>query len=161
DSSVGDIGGATRVSSYLRWIEEETGQLQTPVTKSNTPPDDGEVARQVAEGEGVWFLVQLSTNATQQASVDFVTRDGSALAGQDYIPTRGTLTLAEGERWAKIWVQTLADNLIEGDETFYLSISNPVGAAFPGGRTELTAMRTIVDDIHLVGVTHLVPELFG
>lgn len=161
DGSVGDIGVATRVSSYLQWIEEETGQVQVPVANSTIPPAVDDVALQVDEGEGVWFLVQLSANATQPSSVDFATHDGSAVAGQDYIPTRGALILATGERWAKIWVQTLADNRVEGDETFYLTISNPAGATFPDDHTELTAMRTIVDDVSLMGVTDLVPELFG
>lgn len=161
DGSLGDIGVATRVSSYTDWIETRTGQSQTPGANATAPPATDAVPRQVREGQGVWFLVQLPGQATQVATVDFSTRDGSATAGQDYISTHGTLTLGVGERWAKVWVQTLADNLMEGNETFSLVLTNPHGAAFPAGQTELTAQRTILDDVTLVGVTQLAGELFG
>lgn len=160
DGSVGDMGAVTRVSSYAGWIAKETGQAQTPFGESGDPPETVTVPLRVVEGQGVWFLVQLSHAATQQAMVDFSTRDGTALAGFDYIPTSGILSLDEGERWAKIWVQTLADNLIEGEETFSLVLRNPVGAGFADGIIELTAMRTIVDNIILTGVTQLIPDLF-
>lgn len=161
DSSVGDIAGATRVSSYTKWIENHTGQFQTPKTNLTAPPTVETVSQQVQEGEGVSFLVNLSGPATQVATVDFSTRDGSGTAGEDYIPTHGTLTLKENEWWAEVWVQTLADSLIEGDETFSLVLNNPHGAEFPAGQIELTAQRTIIDDITLVGVTQLTEELFG
>lgn len=108
-----------------------------------------------------FFLVNLSGPATHVATVDFSTRNGSATAGEDYIPTHGTLTLQENEWWVQFWVQTLADSLIEGNETYSLVLSNPQGADFPIGQVELTAQRTIIDDITLVGVTHLTAELFG
>ncbi len=161
DGSLGDIGAATRVSSYADWIETHTGQTQISSAKAITPPVIGEVPLQVQEGQGVWFLVQLPGLATQIATADFSTRDGSAIAGQDYISTHGTLTLGVGERWTKVWVQTLADNLIEGNETFSLVLTNPQGATFPAGQTELTAQRTILDDATLAGVTQLTPELFA
>ena len=50
---------------------------------------------------------------------------------------------------------------MEGNETFSLVLTNPHGAAFPAGQTELTAQRTILDDVTLVGVTQLAGELFG
>ncbi|MFH1020060.1 MAG: Calx-beta domain-containing protein [Pseudomonadota bacterium] len=161
NGSVGDIGVATRVSSYADWIETRTGQSQTPSADTSVPPLSGAVPRQVQEGQGVWFLVQLPGPATQVATVDFSTRDGSAIAGEDYISTCGTLTLGMGERWAKIWVQTLADNLAEGDEIFSLALTNPQGAVFPDGQSELTAQRTILDDLTLAGVTQLAEELFA
>ncbi len=156
NGSIGDIGVATRVSSYAGWIEEETGQTQTPTAQDSTPPDTAQVPMKVMEGQGVWFLVQLGAGAATLSTVEFTTRDDTAHAGEDFIPTRGLLTLQPGERWAKIWVQTLADNRIEGDETFYLGLTNPTGASFPAGVQELTAMRTIIDDVTLVGVTQLV-----
>lgn len=161
NGSLGDMGGATRVSSYTDWIESRTGQSQTPSANTSVPPVSAAVPRQVQEGQGVWFLVQLPGPATQVATVDFSTRDGSAIAGEDYISTSGILTLGMGERWAKIWVQTLADNLAEGNEIFSLVLTNPQGAVFPAGQIELTAQRTILDDVTLAGVTQLVGELFA
>ena len=161
DGSVGDMGAATRVSSYTGWIEEETGQAQMPAGQNGNPPETATVPLQVEEGEGAWFLVQLTIAATEQATVDFFTRDGSAVAGLDYIPTSGTLALAEGERWARIFVQTLADNVAEGSESFFMVLTSPHGAVFPAGQIELTAERTLLDDLTLVGVTQLAGELFA
>jgi hypothetical protein len=161
DSSLGDFAGVTRVSSYTEWIETETGQTQIPKTNATSPPPGETVSLQVKEGEGVFFLVNLSGPATHVATVDFSTRDQSATAGEDYIPTHGTLILEENAWWAQVWVQTLADRLLEDDETFSLVLSNPQGAEFPAGQVELTAQRTIIDDISLVGVTQLTGELFG
>lgn len=161
DGSLGDLAAATRVSGYAEWIEGRTGQSQTPAANSTAPPATEAVPLQVREGEGVWFLVQLPGPASQSARVDFSTRDGSALAGQDYIPTHGTLSLGVGEQWSKVWVQTLADNLAEGSENFFLVLTNPQGADFPAGQSELIAQRTIGDDLTLAGVTQLTGELFA
>lgn len=137
-----------------------TGQVQTPVANVIMPPAKADVPLQVQEGQGAWFQVQLPGQATQIATVDFTTRDGSAIAGQDYISTHGTLTLAVGQWWAKVWIQTLADSIIEGNETFSLVLTNPHGATFPANQTELTAQRTILDDVTLVGSTQLADILF-
>ena len=52
-------------------------------------------------------------------------------------------------------MHTLADSHIKGNETFSLVLSNPQGVDFPVGLVELTAQRTIIDDITLLGVTQL------
>ncbi len=158
--ALGALGAATRVSSYADWIDSVTGMVQEPLARSTLPPPAHEVPLTVNEGHGVWFLVQLGAPAEEVASVEFFTRDGTALAGYDYIPTEGVLTLEPGQQWAKIWVQTLADNLREGNESFSLVLTNPQGASFPPGVDELTAQRTIVDDVSLSGVTVMTPELF-
>ncbi|MCX5875962.1 MAG: hypothetical protein NT087_06675 [Deltaproteobacteria bacterium] len=54
----------------------------------------------------------------------------------------------------------MADNLIEGSEIFSLVLTNPHGAIFPVGQTELIAQRTILDDVTLTGVTQLTSQLF-
>ena len=92
------------------------------------------------------FLLQINTALDVDASVEFHTRDGSAIAGQDYIAASGIATIAAGETSSLIAVEIIADNLIEDDETFDLVISNPAGGGFLGSEIELVAVRTIVDD---------------
>lgn len=161
DSSIGGLGASVRVSGYADWIDFQTGMAQTPQGRNDAPPPRTEVPLTVKEGEAVWFLVSLGAPALQRVSVRFETRDGTARAGMDYIPTRGEIVLEVGQQWAKVWVQTLADNLVEGEESFYLVLRDPIGAGFPAGTRELTAVRTIIDDISLAGVTQMHPELFG
>jgi hypothetical protein len=79
-------------------------------------------------------------------SVDYKTRNGTALAGQDYLATQGTLKIYPNEDHALVLVEIIADTQPEADETFYLDIFNPIGANFGDGLVQLTAVRTIVND---------------
>lgn len=155
-----EVGVSTRISFYTKWIDRTTGVVQSPETYSTNPPSTDSVPVDVFEGEGVWFMVQLGSPCRDKTSVNFHTLDGSATAGEDYVPTQGTLTFESGEQWSKIWVQTLADDILEGEESFSLVLSDPQGVPFPQGVEELTAERTIVDDVSLAGVTELQSELY-
>ncbi len=157
----GDIGASTRISSYVPWIFSETGQLQQIQAMNTKPPPRDEVPLEVDEGLGVYFLVEIDGGASSLSSVEFFTRDGTAQAGLDYIPTSGQVVFEPGDRWAKIWVQTLSDNLIDGNEDFELVLTNPEGGRFPEDAEELSASRIIIDDLSLSGVTLLTEELFG
>ena len=79
------------------------------------------------------------------ASVEFSTRDGGAKAGSDYIATRGTATINAGDTYTTIPVQILEDGMVEGDENFYLAVTNPINGIFGALEIELLAQRTICD----------------
>jgi hypothetical protein len=65
------------------------------------------------------------------ASINFATSDGTATAGTDYTFTSGTLTFGPGELSKNVAIPIINDNLFEtGDETFQLTLSNPIGGAF-------------------------------
>ena len=85
----------------------------------------------------------LSESLSTPVQVDYATSDGTATAGQDYEATRGTLTFTPGATRATFSVPILNDTLHEDDETAYLTLSNPIGAAL-GITTRATL--TIVDD---------------
>jgi endoglucanase len=101
----------------------------------------------VAEGSnGLYqavFTVSLIQVQEQTVSVDYATRDGTALAGEDYQPVNGTLTFNPGERAKTVTVVLTADVLPEPDETFYLALSNPSGGAIirPQGSCLITEVR--------------------
>jgi hypothetical protein len=84
-------------------------------------------------------------------SVDYATRNGTALAGQDFIATQGSLKIYPNEDHALILVEVMGDNLPEPDETFYLDVFNPVGGSFGPGVVQLTAVRTILNDDGIFG----------
>jgi hypothetical protein len=75
--------------------------------------------------------------------VDYATRDGTALAGEDYQPVNGTLTFNPGERTKTVTAVLTADALPEPDETFYLALSNSSGGAIirPQGSCLITEVR--------------------
>jgi hypothetical protein len=57
-------------------------------------------------------------------TVDFATTNGTAIAGQDYTSTSGTLTFGAGETSKTIQIPITDDSTTEADETFTVSLSN-------------------------------------
>ena len=100
----------------------------------------GPVAVSVADAEAqegvdaaVSFAVTLSRAASGAVEVDYATRDGTAMAGEDYTATRGTLAFAAGETSMTVEVPLLDDALDEGDETFTLKLTGARGATIADG----------------------------
>lgn len=93
-----------------------------------------------------YFLLELASPLTVDATVSYETRDGTAKQGEDYVQTSGIATILAGETHTTIPIEIIGDNLAENDETFILAIRNPVGGTFPSGLTEITATHTILDD---------------
>lgn len=92
------------------------------------------------------FLLELNRPLSVDASVNYYTIDGTAIAGMDYISTSGTATILKGQTSVKIPVKIIGDSFAEPDETFKLVITNPQGGIFPENITKITAIRTIIDD---------------
>ena len=74
------------------------------------------------------FTVTLANRTPLRVSVAYATADGTATAGSDYTATSGTLVFAPGETSKTIAVPILGDTAFEPDETFTLTLSNPVNA---------------------------------
>ena len=101
-------------------------------------------AQRLVEGQtspqSAVYGVTLSAASALPVSVQFATADGTAQAGLDYTAVAGTLTVDPGVTSATISVPILNDNLEEADETFVLSLANPVNAVLgaPAVTTTLT-----------------------
>ena len=95
----------------------------------------------VEEGPGaaLSFEVVMSRSRDEEVRVDYATRDGSALAGDDYVADSGTLVFAPGETSKTVEIEVLDDEHNEGVETFALELSNAQGARIADG----TATGTI------------------
>lgn len=148
NSSFGEIAAWQRVSHYQQWVDQS---LRSQYTDAPTTPDEVQKTVQEADSDTslVYFLLQFTgvrETEDQLLSVDYQTRDGSAVAGEDYIAASGRLVLYPDEVQAVIPVEVIGDTRVEEDETFYLDVTNPVGGSFGQGVVRLTAMRTIVDD---------------
>ncbi len=107
--------------------------------------DDDEAALSIAggsaiEGLPVTFAVTLSTPSAEAVTVTVTTSDGTATAPDDYTAKTETLTIAAGDTKASFAVTTLADQLIEIDETFTATLSKASGASI----ADATATGTIV-----------------
>lgn len=94
------------------------------------------------------FTVSLSAASEKEITVDFATSDGSATSGSDYQSTTGTVTFLPGETSKQILVPVVGDTEDEPDETFFVTLTNPVNVVFEDD----TAQGTILDD-DLPGLT--------
>ncbi|MDE0561265.1 MBG domain-containing protein [Algoriphagus sp. NF] len=90
--------------------------------------NDPSVAEGDAGSTSLTFTISLSDPAPSGgATVDYATADGTAVAGSDYTAVSGTLSFAVGESSKTIDVPVSGDQLVEPDETFTLTLSNPTG----------------------------------
>ena len=112
-------GTSIQFSASAYRVEEEQGQAVITV-------------RRVGSGSGA-------------VSVNYTTgTGGTATAGDDYVPTSGTLNWADGDRSPKTFTVRLGQDAPgEPDETVILTLSSPGGGATLGMPS--TATLTIVD----------------
>jgi hypothetical protein len=88
------------------------------------------------------FTVTLSAATGQTVTLDYATADETATAPSDYASATGTVTFTPGTTVQHISVTVKGDNLDEDDESFFVSLCDPVHAA-----NSLTrGVATIVDD---------------
>src|SRR5207244_978425 len=86
------------------------------------------------------FTVSLSSKSAFPVTIQYSTTNGSALAGGDYQAVSGTITPGETSR--TIIVKTLDDAIYEGNETFTVNLSNPVGATIADSQ----GVATVIDN---------------
>ena len=87
------------------------------------------------------FVVSLSRAAASTVTVNYRTRNGTAIAGQDFTGTSGTVTFAAGETAKTVAVAVLDDVHDEGSETMKLKLANASG----GRLTDRKAIGTITN----------------
>ena len=107
------------------------------ITISNTGVEEGDEGTAVAR-----FEVRLLNGSGAPVRVDYATEDGTAVAGEDYESTGGTLIFAAGERLKTIEVPVTGDRASEYDERFAVVLSNAEGAVL----RVRTAAAVIYDD---------------
>jgi secreted trypsin-like serine protease len=104
NSSFGEVAVWQRVSVYQQWIDQALRmRYESP------PATQTAVQKTVSEGNSgttpVYFWVQINGYRIDPniiVSVDYKTRNGTALAGQDYIATQGTLKIYPNEDHALV-----------------------------------------------------------
>jgi hypothetical protein len=99
----------------------------------------------VGEDATAATVVVLRTQGTDgEAGVSYTATDGTAVVALDYSPASGNLTFAESAQSQSFQIPIVDDDLVEGNETFTLTLSNPTGGAALGAFD--TAVVTILDD---------------
>ena len=74
------------------------------------------------------FEVTLDRKVDHVVTVDYVTADGTAVAGQDYKAVSGTLDFRKDQNRKRLCVEVIYDEIDESTEKMTLRLYNPVGA---------------------------------
>ena len=136
-----DLAVANSSSSTVSVLLNTTPAAATTTVSLSSPT--ASIVEGNSGSQSLTFTVNLSAAASSAVTVNYATANGSATAGSDYNATSGTLTFAAGELSKTIAVSVLGDTTVEQNETFTVSLSNPIGTDL-GTTTSTTA--TIVND---------------
>ena len=116
------------------------------VTANNmTTPQLSIADAQADEGDQITFTVTADNTTTEDITVDYATsiQSGDTAEAGDFTATSGTLTIMAGNTTGTFQVNTNpAQGLYEGDETFTVTISNPMEATIANA----TARGTILEE---------------
>lgn len=145
DSSAGEMGIATRINLYIPWIEYITSgnpQYAVPdaasdVLTSIDEPFAGEVIN--------FFLLEMEQARKDTVTLQYITRAGTATAGEDYQHVQGQVMLLAGEISAAIGITIYGDTQWEEDETFTLVVTDITGQ-WIASNDELIATHTIINN---------------
>ncbi len=88
------------------------------------------------------IFVDLSPASAEAVTVDYITANGSALAGDDYDAEVGTLLFNAGETSQPVSVSITDNALLTGHKAFTLLLNNPTNAEI----SVPVATITIIDD---------------
>jgi hypothetical protein len=102
----------------------------------------GDSVSESDDGTQAVFEVTLASPTPLRVSVAYSTANGTATAESDYTPTSGTLVFGPGQTSKSVVVPVRGDTEFEPDETFTLTLSNPVNATIGTA----TATGTITND---------------
>ena len=72
--------------------------------------------------------ISLSATSEKVTSVTFATSDGTAIAGDDYTATNGSVSIAAGDNSTSIPITILTDSLDEATEQLTVTLTNPQNA---------------------------------
>ncbi len=90
----------------------------------------------------VALQLELSAPSAQAVTVQWMTEDGTAVAGSDYVAASGEVTFAPGDQIASITVFLVGEDISEPTESFFVRLSMPSGATLLDDLGEVV----IIDD---------------
>ncbi len=88
------------------------------------------------------FTLTLSVVSGKPIAVQYDTMDGSATSGSDYVPKSGIAMIPAGAISTSIAIQVNGDTILEPDETFFSTLSNPVNVTI----AKAQGIGTILND---------------
>jgi glucose/arabinose dehydrogenase len=139
-----DEAGELLVSNFVQLPGGGHGVYRIVASSSPSTVSIGQTEPQVTEGATITWTVALSVaHLAGPVTVGYATEDGTAVAGEDYVATSGTLTFLPGVSQLDVVVPTIEDERNEvALETLGLRLTDPQGVVLGAS----AATGTIVDD---------------
>ncbi|MCB1124888.1 MAG: hypothetical protein KDM81_00220 [Verrucomicrobiae bacterium] len=131
-------------------IEDNEGAVGFTEARFEAREDDGQAH--------LW--VRRTGPLIEPATVGFELIDGTALAGEDYVSTQGTLDFAPDIAELEILVPLLNDDEVESEETLTARLLNPTGPIELGSQSE-TVLAIRDDDAVEFYNLNILPTLGG
>ena len=134
-------------ASSARNSRDDQGTYTVEVTEK--PPSIRVANARVTAGDDteMVFRVTMKSASSETVTVNYTTADGTAVAGDDYTATSGTLTFAPGETEKTVAVTIIDDTVEDPWETFRLVLSDPSGGRLGAQLGNTTATGTIFTTI--------------
>ena len=120
EATLGDASGLGTIT------DDEAG----PVVSVN----DAFVTELDGAGAELVFTISKTGSTSQSITVAYTTSNGTAVAGEDYTTTNGSVTFLPGDTAKEVRVPVTGDNVPENAETMFLNLTAPApGAAYTVG----------------------------
>ncbi|OUL20124.1 sodium:calcium exchanger [Nostoc sp. RF31YmG] len=149
----GQPGPDTSIKATFNGELKELGILRNVQANTLTPDDFDFIVdifsitnASAAEGQAIAFTITRTGDAQAEESVTVSTSisTGDTASNNDFTAKTEILTFKQGETNKTFSVQTTTDSLVESNETFSVSLSNPTSGATLNP-TNSTAKGTITD----------------
>ncbi|MBE9008944.1 hypothetical protein IQ250_01785 [Pseudanabaenaceae cyanobacterium LEGE 13415] len=116
------------------------------IIDNDAPPAITIADTSISEGQSgtkvMTFTLTLAAPSEKPVSVNYSTANGTAIAGQDYIATNGTVQFQPGQTTRTVNVQILGDQIVEANETLFLNLTSSIFATIADNQ----AIGTILND---------------
>jgi hypothetical protein len=145
-SAFGTLRNGTNVlclQAFNGHLTNDDFRIDAELTETRTTLTFTVSSTNVSENAGQVTLIVQRSGSQEAVSVDYVTTNSTAVAGEDYLATNGTLVFAQGETMKTVVVSILNDSRWEARELFQVKLLNP------GTGAEVGAIGTValyIDD---------------
>jgi PKD repeat protein len=95
---------------------------------------DAQVTASLSQSKAITLAVSVTPYSQQPVSVQYATTDGSAVAGEDYVSTSGTLNFAPGDTSKTITISVASNTAQEQDEDFFVDLRAATNATLGRSR---------------------------
>ncbi len=134
-------------------LSEATATILNSIVVPTISINNVDVLRSSSGTTPATFTVSLSAPTQETISVNYMTSDGTAIAGIDYLPVYGTLTFLPGETSLPISVPVIGSSEYSPNKTFSVILSSPTAGKLDALQSRGTA--TILSQVPLPSINWL------